>query len=56
VGQGEDVRGGLAQVAILLFQAVQFQRLRGGRALGPPALDLLRVNIDELELLAIDPL
>jgi hypothetical protein len=36
VGQGEDVCGDLAQAAILRFQAVQFQRLRSGRALGPP--------------------
>ena len=31
-------------------------RLRSGRALGPAALDLLRVDIDELELLAMHPL
>ena len=40
----------------LLFQAVQFPRLRSGRAFGSPALDLLRVDIDELELLAMDTL
>jgi hypothetical protein len=42
--------------AILRFQAVQFQRLRSGRAWCPPALDLLRVDIDELELFEMDPL
>ena len=56
VGQGEDVRGDLGQAAILRFQAVQFQRLHSGRAWCPPTLDLLRVDIDELELLEMDPL
>jgi hypothetical protein len=57
LGESEDVRGDRAQVAVLLFQAVQFPRLRSGRALGPPALELLRVDIDELfELLAMHPL
>src|SRR5450631_3717498 len=56
LAESEDVRGDRAQVAVLLFQAVQFPRLRGGRPFGPPALDLLRVDIDELELLAMHPL
>jgi hypothetical protein len=54
LGESEDVRGDRAQVAVLLFQAVQLPRLRSGRrALAPPALDLLRVDIDEGELLAM---
>ena len=46
--------GGLAQVAVLLFQAVQFLAPCGGRTLVPPAPELLRIDIDELQLLAMD--
>src|SRR5208337_2943461 len=48
-GQGEDIGGDLAQVAVLLFQADQLLALCGGRALGPPAPELLRIDIDELQ-------
>ena len=53
-GQDEDFGGDLAQAAVLLVQVRQFPPLRGGRTFVPPALNLLRIDIDELQLLAMN--
>ena len=46
----------MAQAAVLLFQAVQLPPLCGGRTFVPPAPELLGIDIDELQLLAMDAL
>jgi len=55
-GEGEDLRGDLAQATVLLFQAVQLLPLCSGRTVVPPTPELLGKDIDELQLLAMHAL
>jgi hypothetical protein len=51
---GKNIGGRLTETVVLLLPPGQLLLLPGGRALRAPAPQLLRIDIDERELLAVD--